>query len=326
MSKINIKIKELEKINKKGYQCSKLVLLFEGESVNPSFINSFRRILFNDIPTYAFSADNIDITKNTSVFDNDEMRCRLSQLTIPDINVPVEYLDQKYYLNNNQDEKHPNDKEIIELILNITNDTNENMNVTTNNAKIYINGDLIQKFNKDFPHLLIQLKPKQEFYCRCVGKLGVGYINNIWSGVANAFYDVDDNNEHKYKFTLLSQGQLTEYELMKRSCIYIKHELKRVRDIILMVYKDNKLENINSLKIKLEKVNYTVGAVINEFLQLHNQITFSSIIKPDHLVNEIVLTFFVIKNVKPLDVLFEVFDDLDKLYADVHKQLISIDK
>ena len=66
-------------------------------------------------------------------------------------------------------EKHPKDKLNFQIIINSFNDTNDIMNVTTNNIITIKNEEKINPFNNKYPHLIIKLKPGESFKCRAEG-------------------------------------------------------------------------------------------------------------------------------------------------------------
>jgi len=91
---IKVKEKEYKKFNK-------LHIEFSGKDVNHVLINTLRRIIIQHIPTYAFNK--IDIAKNTSVFNNDVLRLRLSCFPVHNIeNDTVQYYQN--IINNDVDD------------------------------------------------------------------------------------------------------------------------------------------------------------------------------------------------------------------------------
>ena len=48
------------------------------------------RIILEDIPTYAFNLNNINISKNSSVYNNDYMRNRIENLPLIGMNFPLD--------------------------------------------------------------------------------------------------------------------------------------------------------------------------------------------------------------------------------------------
>ena len=78
-------IKEVNN-NTDEFDTSKLELEISGSNVNYSLINSLRKMCINQIPTYAFHATTINITKNTSlslfippVFDDETFNLNSSE-------------------------------------------------------------------------------------------------------------------------------------------------------------------------------------------------------------------------------------------------------
>ena len=141
---IDILIEELQKRELKGLQDSRLILVFTGKTVTPELINSIRRLCIDYIPTYAFNKYGITIEKNTSIFNNDYMKLRLSQITMPNIINNIYYLDNDYWFqidySNPNRPKHPNDNKIIEMYIQAHNTTSDVLDVTTNHSKIYEDG------------------------------------------------------------------------------------------------------------------------------------------------------------------------------------------
>ena len=306
-------IEEVSRITSDGLSQSNLVIKFSKSYT--SIVNSFRRMALDHIPTYAFPIGLINITKNTSIFNNDYMQLRLSQLTPQNINVPVEFLDYKYwdidYDNVTSHEKHPDDNLNIELYINAVNNTNDILNVTTNDIDMFINGDKINEFNKKYPQLLIQLKPKQEFNCSMTTMLGIGKKNNIFASCGCAY--LEELDDGVTILTLESQGQMTEKEVLIRSCRVMKKKIEYLIEYFQDTLKDEKM-----LEIDLSSEDHTIGNVINELLQDHEDIIFSGICKPDFLVDEVRIKVQSKTNIKnPMD---NVLKDIIKLYSDLEKQ------
>ena len=186
--KLDIKIDEIEKIdyhvveknlldNATKYPeytykvpiSSKLVLKFTGTDINNIFINTLRRISMSDIPVYAFCSDLIKITANTSVFNNDMMRCRLEQLPIVNTDCDIFYLEDKYWKDVDYSDpkrlKHPKET-MIDLQINSYNDTNDIKNVTTSDIRYFEDGEeVLNKYNVECPILLVQLRPAETLKC-----------------------------------------------------------------------------------------------------------------------------------------------------------------
>ncbi|CAH6421753.1 DNA-directed RNA polymerase [uncultured virus] len=326
MDKIDINIIQLNKQEFNNLQASQLILEFNGSTVNTSLINTFRRLSLDSIPTYAFVDDLIQIEENTSIFNNDYMRLRLSQITIPKINVPFAYVPDKYwrYMNygNPDRDKYPEDKKILEMYLNITNDSQDVLNVTSNHLKIFEDGnEKAEKFDQKYPHLLVQLRPKESFKFRALAALGVGKRNNIWSAAAQSFFTEIDKN--RFKLSLESQGQFDEYEILHKGCQIIKIKLGEIRNIIEKNYNIPSIINEDSLIIKLQNEDHTIGNVLNEFLQNNKNILFSGLSKPDLLLDEIIIKFISV-NPNPLIPFFQTIDYIINIFSEIEKQLLKL--
>lgn len=321
-----MKIVELSKTSEDGLRASQLVLELSGKNINTSIVNSLKRVIEDNVPTYAFFTDNIIIEKNTSVFDNDYMRLRLQQFTIPNLKIPVTYLHDDYWkyvdYSDPERKKHPDDNRLIEFSINAVNNTKEVMNVTTGDNEFRYFEDGTEDKKKFFKSgsLLIKLKPGQEFKCSAKATLGCGRRHDIWSSVANCYFETDDE-EKIFKFTVESQGQLDEYKLLQTGCEVIKAKLQNIRD---KIDANSKLVEISAkdtqLHIKLDDETHTIGNIINDTLQDHPDILYSGMAKPDVFKDEI---FIKIESKKPnpIKYLFEAIDQLGDIYDEIHSSL-----
>ena len=332
MSTIDVKITQVNKQESKNLQASQLILEFKGKSVNSTLVNTIRRLCYDYVPTYAFPAELITIEKNNSVYDNDYMKCRLSQITAPNIKNNVYFLEDKYWMNIEYKDpnrlRHPDDNKVIDIYCNITNNTNENMNVTTEHIKIYEDGEeLNNKFDKKYPHLLIDLRPKESFSCKLSSALSIGKISSIWSAAGNCYYEELDND--KFKFVIESQGQMDEYEILHKACRILKEKINLTKKLLDDKYDLPSLKNTNKLKLVLENEDHTLGGIINEYLQENKDIIFSGVSKPDLEINTMIIEFMSSKNnpIKPLidtlDYIHEMFDDIENKIMKLGEKFIN---
>lgn len=293
MAKYDISIDELKKVPWEGLQYSESILHFKGKDVNTTLINTLRRILIDNIPTYAFPPEKIQIKKdnNTSKFNNDVMRLHLSQLSIPNIKSDIYYLPPKYWngVDYSKDyEKHPKEKQ-IEIYINSTNTTDVISRVTTSDIQYYEDGVLIRdKYNKEYPIVLIELCPGEKFKCHMVSALGVAEKNMregtiIWSGVTNAYYD---ETKDGIDLIIESQGQCDEYELMWKACKYMQAKMDELKNILLEKQKDTRVKKVELL---LDNETYTVGGILTDVLQNRSDVVFAGVTKPNHLTKSILI-------------------------------------
>lgn len=356
MPNLDINIKEISKINyhvvdknlldnknNKDYSfkvpiSSKLVLEFSGQDNANVIVNTLRRVLYDNIPTYAFSSDLIKISDNNTIFNNDYMRLRLSQLPVLNTDLDIFFLDPIYWLNNDYSDpkrpKHPSEKR-IEIAINVYNDSNFKKNITTNDIHYYEDGVEVQKYNRECPILLIQLRPAETFKCTMKAVLGVGERDNIWASVADAYYDdlttddikgnIIENPDKRIIFTVESQGQEDEYVLLIKACNYIIKKLDDIRNDLNKKFASKEIKESNEIILVLDGEDHTMGQLLNFSFQNHPDILYSGVAKPDHLVNSIRFKVSCADNIKsPIKPIFDQINLLKELYLNIEKQLVKL--
>lgn len=344
-NEFDITIKEVNKLPFAGLKNSELVLQFSGKSVNTSILNTLRRLSYNNVPTYAFTKETIIIDKNTSkAFNNDYMKHRISQITIMNISNIVSYIDDEYWVHVNYADntrvKHSGDTYSIDMYINAKNTTNEIINITTHDAsvKLFINDKEANNFMIIDPCLIIQLTPGQEFICKASAVLGVGMRNNIWCGAGNTYYDdgddnnnnseeedddmVVDDNKKVYTFTMESQGQMDEYEILYKCCDIIRQKLKLIErhiDSNIEVDLDKKMITVN-----IDNETHTMS-IINTYLQNRKDVTYSGFKRPDLLENKVQIKY-VTNNKNVVEPFVETLHYVDSLFLYIQKQIVKLGK
>jgi DNA-directed RNA polymerase subunit L len=258
-----------------------LILGIKGSKINNVILNTLRRTIMELIPVYSFDKKNIDIPKNTSIYNNDYMRLRLSQLPIHgidvDINTVERFMELEYEANLSTFEKQIEDLNVLEekerllnaeksqnfiMSINVKNITNQVYNVTTNdeNVKFYYKGKITESPFKR-PLLIIKLKPGEEFICTATSTLSIGLkgANSIPTSVCVFSQPAEDSNDNEYKFTIESLKQLTEKELIMRACTIINKKMDNFLKVIvekISEYKSEKVQDSYNLE-NLENNNST---------------------------------------------------------------------
>ena len=136
----DIKIKQKSFKNDNTFQPNHLHLEISGKDVNYVLINTIRRTILNNIPCYAFNE--INILKNTSVYNNDYMRNRIEMFPIPNISNKLDFEtfdDLNLYTRNRSsyadNEEINNDSmdnlNVLNIYVNKKNTSKEMMNITT---------------------------------------------------------------------------------------------------------------------------------------------------------------------------------------------------
>lgn len=318
---------------------SKLVLDFKGTELNNIIINTLKRVMFDDIPTYAFMADTINITGNTTIFNNDQMRLRLSQLPVLDTKLDLFYLDPIYWKNvDYSDPKRPKHEleKLIEIQINSYNDTQNVKNVTTNDIRYYVDStEVFNKYNQDCPVLLTQLKPADSFICHMKAVLGVGQRDNIWTAAGNAYMDDHTTNDitgEEIKldvpyitFTVESNGQYDEYDILIKSCKYIVKKITDIKQEIMKRVESKEIIEAKTITFQFVNEDHTIGYLINSAFQEHEDIMFSGMPKPDHQVRAIIIKIACVNKLpSPIKPMMEKLDYLVNVYEHIQNKLIKL--
>ena len=333
MSSFDINITEVEKQETHDLKYSYLMLNFSGKDVDHVLVNTLRRIMLNNIPTYAIAPECITIEQNTSVFNNDQMRVRLIQLPILNTHVGVDYLPEKYWFNvdyASQEREIHDEEKSIEIYISSKNDDENIRCVTTNDIKYYEDGkEIANKYNQKFPFVLIKLRPREIFVCRMKAVLGTGESSAIWAGVNNASYNYDKTDAGgKAIIKIESQGQMDEYELIWKATKYMQHKLENLKTIISKKYADLPQKDVKdpqSFDITLDEESHTIGQILISHIQERDDIEYAGVGKKNELIKQITMTFRYKKYMKePLTPIMETIDKIISIMNFMEKKIYKL--
>jgi DNA-directed RNA polymerase subunit L len=320
---LDIKIKEIKYQKHDDLLGSYLTLEFSGSDINTKFVNALRRVSMDDIPIYGFPAELINIEANTTIFNNDYMRLRLSQLPIFDVDSDLDYLERKYEnaglnLNDINYVKYEKQK-LIEVYINSYNNTPENINITTNDINYLEDGEPVEKYSKKYPILLVQLRPNETFKAHMKAGLSNGMRSNIFAAASNCYYDDEDG---KILFTLESQGQINEYKILEKSCRYILKKLDDFKENFEEKLKQSKeYEKNSTLLFEFDNEDHTMGEILNTVFQDNPKVLFSGLSKMSPLERKIRIKIASEDSTNPLEYMIESVQYLVNVYNQILKEL-----
>jgi len=317
MSDIKYKIIEKkESIN--GFGSNFLKFKLSGSDINYIIVNTLVRVGLSLVGSFAWNPDFINIERDTSIFNQDYMRLRLSNIPIvnKDYNnmvVPnnpdlvTKCLDLEVEANtsifsskkDNLQELEDIETKKKELLNNLNmyiearNRGNDIMDVTTNEkfTTFFLND---KKIPDIYPKevLLIQLKPGEDFICSAVADFNIPMFSNIYSSVSVFAYE--EVNDNEYIITLESQRQISEEDIVKRCCYIIIQKLKNIEKILLeklQIVQASNSEAEYDAEISIENENHTLGNLLTRGLQDHPKIAFCGY-KIDHPeINELIIKY-----------------------------------
>ena len=336
-----MQVKEISNIED-SYGATTLKLEISGKNVCYQTMNAIRKVAINQIPIYAFHPDKIKITRNSSVYDNSYMSDHLSQLPITKFNHQIKLLPSKYYENVNfadpKIERNLEDIYQINYSVKVKNDGTEPiLNVSTNDLVISITSlsgekdKLVsdepippkEKYSEKYPITLTQLRTGEEFECSMKAVLAVGELNGIFNA-SNTYYE--EITHDKFLLWVESNGQLSEYEILIRTCEIIIEKLNLIKENL----KSNQLNIVqtqnNSLILEILKEDYTCGGPLNWVLQNMKEVKFSGINKPDFMQKIINIVIKTDEKTKPIDCLEKAVVETVKIYEDFKDKFIEIYK
>jgi DNA-directed RNA polymerase subunit L len=307
-------------------------LEFKISGINNTIINCIRRSVMTSIPVFSFN--NITISENTSIFNNNYIKLRLRNIPVFGITTDdpifikkVENLDvieeetNADILNdmdmNNASTLNSSSLKQLTMYVDKTNTTSEIINVTTDDCKFYYMEKQIDspyKLPKCNNIPLIKLQPTQKIKLSAITELGIEELDGIYSAVSIfAFKYIDDLN---YDVAIESRGQLDERTIIEYGIINLNNLLDKFIGLIPDV-------SIISGKLLVDDADHTIGTIIAEGLQNHKMIKFAGYNMPHPLDNKILIHYELVKETNIKDILSEIVEDYKKIFNKISK-LIKI--
>jgi DNA-directed RNA polymerase subunit L len=371
---MHIDIIEQSKIND-SYN-NYLILSLVGGGINNIVLNTIRRVIIELVPTYAYEKNDIIITKNNSIFDNDYVRIRISQMPIFNIENKFDTIKRvpelEYEANVSMFEKKIEDLTIIQqkedtikaeksqnftMSIDAHNTSNEILNLMTDHpsVKFYYNAKIFESPYKK-PLLIIKLKPGEDFVCTATSTLNIGLHGPNFMPNSVCVFGEPTADKQYYMFNIESLKQLTEKELMIRSCAIIDDKLNHFLNIIPSKIIEYKIDNtgdqynledkqnddtkdstdsdsitretsenvleIHHIKgvIEIENESHTFGNLLTRFIQDHPAILYAAY-KIDHPLIKKLSIGYKTDGTDIVTVIKESINDAKNVFAKIRKHL-----
>ena len=272
----DIKIKDLVN-DQKIRGLTRYEFNIKGTDVNTALVNSLRRTILSDIPSYYFSTENTKILINTSIYNNDQLKVRFRNIPITHIDNKIDFCDKIFndedtiieeqtVLDNDindidniidnldfqPEDLKKEDKDNIEygifnnltLYCNKENITKNIINITTNDCKFYFNQkEISPPFT--YPIILLKLQENQKINFSTITDIGCERISSEQAAVSVCGYKEIKNNE--FIFFLESKGQNTEKEIIVKGC-------------------KNMIRHLNNFKTQIENIEVELNDIEGEVL------------------------------------------------------------
>lgn len=275
-----------------GVKCFSFLLT--GPNVTNEFSNAIVRTISTLVGSYAFAPNFITFDKNTSIFNCDYMRLRISNFPIP---IEIEEnndesfhqtcvdLEQKRY---ESIYNKKSDLEVLEelkikqtsLINNIhmhvdaKNVGDDILQVTSNSQYVtfYKNGKIIKDI---FPNeiLIVELHPKTEITFTAKADFNIPMENTMYSSTYLCHHNEIEKNR-SFLISYYSYGQLSEKKIIIEACKILILKLELLRNKItnsLKRMKENTEESVSDINYKaeltIENDSHTIATVFTEALK-----------------------------------------------------------
>jgi DNA-directed RNA polymerase subunit L len=297
------------------------------KKVDYVIVNSLRRTILTDLPIYAFETT---ININTSIFNNNYMKLRMSNLPI----IGIENNEVFFKKEEEKDEEESNfdegfglmddieltvDKNIdsssinnFTLYLNYENKTPDIVTITTKDCDYYYRGKKITNpYKIDIP--IIKLQPDQIINLTSVSKLGTEKESAIYSPVSICSYQQVSDEE--YNLFLESRGQITEHQILERA---IDNLLKNTDELIKNM---SKMKTVDGM-IKVGDIDHTMGNLISHFAMMEKEVEMFTYSQP-HPLDPVIIFHYRLKSSSLDKVLEKVNNNISKTYSELKKQLVK---
>lgn len=281
----------------KTFGFSRLELNIKGDNVNHIIVNSLKRVVQTDIPIFAFN--NFNITKNTSVFNNNFIKNQVRNIPVWGIeNDLEEYVEDEEEEEEQFDEKMGLINDDIELeveknfdisalnklnmYVDVQNKSNEIKVVTTNDCKFYYKEGMIDSPYKNAVQIL-KLQPNQEIKMSVQADIGKEEISGIYSATSACYFkeSKDCKGEcNDYDFIIESRGQIPESRIL---VLALKSLTKKLHNFLEAIPKNKGMEGT----ILVDGEDHTLGGIISYGLQKHSSVKFGGYNTPHPLNRQI---------------------------------------
>ena len=321
----NITIKQISYV--KGINSR---LEFSITGVDNTIVNSMRRICVSCIPIYSFN--NIKISENTSIYNNNYMKLRLRNLPVigimadDPIYVPKEkkviveeeitdniMIQDDIDMETNGNLNSSSLKQLT-MYLDITNTTNEIITVGTDNCKFYHTEKQIESpytlpFCNNVP--IIKLQPKQKIKLSAITELGIEEESSIFSPISIFTFKLIKDT---YEIALESRGQLDEKKILQFIYDNLIHRLNK----FLILVQSTSINNNLSGKILVEDIDHTLGNLISNGLMNHKKIKSAGYNMPHLLDNKILFHYELHKEDSIIDIIKDVVNKCIETFTNIN--------
>ena len=284
-----------------------------GKDINHVLVNTLRRVSLDLIPVHAFNSKDTNIKLNTSVYNNDQIRLKLSILPIYEIDNNITLIDEINNIQMNNFTENSLDK--LQIFFQKKNDGKDLMYFTTDDCKFYKGGKKIESIYKR-PVLIVPLQPGQMIEGDCKSSIGIGLHNGIYRAVQICCYE--ELSENEYLFKIETRGELKEPEILRRACLIVENKIKLLKE----KFSSKEIEG-TELELSLINEDHTLGNLLTYYLQEHKSVVYAGY-KIDHplqIPKEVNITIKSNGSKKMKTIILDTFDLIESKFKLLRNKL-----
>lgn len=320
-------------------------VIFRGEDANSQFINSIGRIMMDRVPTYAFVRDLVKVERinpesgyhDSVAINHDMITQNMSFVPVSNVDPGISYLHEKYWRNVDyldETREIPEESKHIELSLDVRNDTDSMLDVTSNDMIVHIDGAKAELFDKDFPLQFIKLKRGEQIRLSARAVIGIGFAHSCWQAASN--FAIDQETEPDSTILMFqSASRFNEYMLMFKALEYFKIRLNITKKQIIDKYLANE-EKTEKFIVLIDGEDWTIGTPLAYELQSHPKAMYASCGMPDNLVDQIKIMVIASEADNITEIIEESFERLqskidvvktrfDEIYKETYSKYLDKD-
>ena len=313
-----MEIKVVNKVKDNIYRSNDLKISLIGKDINHVYVNTLRRIILEEIPSYGINPSLINIKKNSSVYNNDYLRNRLENFPLIDLNFELdldEYNKLRTYTRGIENFSDDYEENNINMYLDIKNEEDKILNVTTDDLKFYINDKSVKSIYKK-NILICKLKKDEEINLSMKVDKGVG-LNHSRYSVAHVYYEqISENN---FLLSIEPRGQLSLKDILDRALEIIKFKLSIIDD----KFSKEKINEDNGIII-LNNEDHTIGNLLTYRLQENSNINFAGYKLEHLLIKDVGIKFSVKSGKKINEIIKDEIKYLINYYDNMQKKISKL--
>lgn len=306
-------------LGKKDFSLGHLKLRFKGKNINHVYLNTLRRVILEEIPSYGINPELININKNSSVYNNDYLRNRLENFPLIGLDFKLdldEYNNLRRYIRGVDDHVKDYEENDINMYLDIKNSSDSILNVTTDDIKYYVDEKSVGSIYKN-KMLICKLKKDEELNLSIKVDKGVG-LNHSRYSVAHVYYSEEKDNN--FLLTIEPRGQIDVKEILKRACMILKYKLSLIKS---KINEDKIVDDGNGI-IVLNNEDHTIGNLLTYTLQENKDISFAGYELEHLLIKDLKIKYSIKGKSSIKDILNSELDNLIKYYNNLENEFVKL--